>query len=54
MHRSNGLLGVLGVILLAFAGIALALTHGETPFDVIYIAIHAVGGVLAILAYLSD
>ena len=53
MHRSNGLFGVLGVILLAFAGIALALTHGETPFDVIYIAIHAVGGVLAILAYLS-
>jgi len=53
VRRSNGLLGLLGVILLAFAGVAAALTRGETPFDVIYIFVHAVAGVFVLIAYLS-
>ena len=53
MRRGSGLLGLIGVILLLFAGIALALTRGGTSFDLIYIAVHAIAGVLALIAYLS-
>ncbi len=53
MRRSSGLLGLIGVILLAFAAVAFALTRGSTVFDKIYIAVHGVGGVLALIAYLS-
>lgn len=53
MRRSNGLLGLIGVILLAFAAIAAVLTRGSTIFDTIYIGIHAGAGLLALIAYLS-
>ena len=53
MRRSNGLLGLIGLILLVFATVAAVLTRGATVFDQIYIAVHAVGGVLALIAYLS-
>lgn len=53
MRRSSGLLGLIGVILLLFAGIALVLTRAATVFDVVYILAHAVLGLLALIAYLS-
>ena len=53
MRRSNGLLGLIGIILLVFAAIAAALTRGETGWDKLYIAIHAGAGILALVAYLS-
>jgi len=53
VRRSNGLLGLIGLILLVFATVAAVLTRGATVFDQIYIAVHAVGGVLALIAYLS-
>ncbi|MBX3025525.1 GldG family protein [bacterium] len=53
MRRSSGLFGLIGVILLLFAGVALVLTRGETIFDVIYIAVHGVFGVLLLIAYFS-
>ena len=53
MRRSNGLLGLLGVILLVFAGVAAALTRADTVFDKIYILVHVGAGGLALIAYLS-
>ena len=53
MRSSNGLLGLLAVVLLLFAGVALALTRLATPIDAIYVGVHAVGGLLALIAYLS-
>ncbi len=53
MRRSGGLLGLIGIILLLFAGVALALTRLATVFDVIYVAVHAIAGVLALIAYFS-
>lgn len=53
MRRSSGLFGLIGVILLLFAGVALALTRGETIFDVVYIAVHGALGVLLLIAYFS-
>ena len=53
MRRSNGLLGLIGIILLVFAAVAVALTRLDTVFDKLYVAIHAGGGILALIAYLS-
>jgi len=53
VRRSNGLFGLVGVILLVFAAVAAALTRLETGFDLAYVGIHAVLGVLALIAYLS-
>jgi ABC-type uncharacterized transport system involved in gliding motility auxiliary subunit len=53
VRRSGGLLGLIGVIFLLFAAVALALTRGATSFDVIYIAAHTIAGILALVAYLS-
>jgi ABC-type uncharacterized transport system involved in gliding motility auxiliary subunit len=53
VRRSSGLFGLIGVILLLFAGVALVLTRGETIFDVIYIAVHGLLGVLLLIAYFS-
>jgi ABC-type uncharacterized transport system involved in gliding motility auxiliary subunit len=53
VRHSNGLLGLIGIILLVFAGVALALTEASTPFDVIYIAVHALAGLFCLVAYLS-
>jgi ABC-type uncharacterized transport system involved in gliding motility auxiliary subunit len=53
VRRSNGLFGLIGIILLVFAGVAAVLTRFETVFDTIYILAHAAGGVFALIAYLS-
>jgi ABC-type uncharacterized transport system involved in gliding motility auxiliary subunit len=54
VRPQSGLLGLIGIILLLFAGVALALTQGRGPFDLLYIAVHAVAGLLALIAYLSS
>ncbi|MDX2168496.1 MAG: Gldg family protein [Deltaproteobacteria bacterium] len=54
MRQGSGLLGLIGVILLVFAAVAAVLTRGATSFDVAFIAVHAVAGLLAIIAYLSS
>jgi ABC-type uncharacterized transport system involved in gliding motility auxiliary subunit len=53
VRRANGLLGLLGLVLLLFAGVALVLTRAAQTVDVLYIAVHAVAGVFALVAYLS-
>jgi ABC-type uncharacterized transport system involved in gliding motility auxiliary subunit len=53
VRRSGGLLGLIGIILLLFAAVAVALTRFATTFDVVYIAVHAGLGLLLILASLS-
>jgi ABC-type uncharacterized transport system involved in gliding motility auxiliary subunit len=53
VRRSGGLLGLIGIILLLFAAVAVALTRFATTFDVAYIAVHAGLGVLLLLASLS-
>ncbi len=54
MRRSSSLLGLVGLILLAFAGAAWLLTGGRNSVDVVYILVHAGFGVLALIAYLSS
>ena len=53
MRRGSGLLGLIGVVLLLFAGVAALLTRAATVFDVVYIAAHGIVGLLALIAYLS-
>ncbi|HUI27565.1 MAG TPA: GldG family protein [Candidatus Kryptonia bacterium] len=53
MQRSNGLLGLIGAILLLFAAVAAFLTRGQGPFDLLYIGAHGLVGLFAIIAYLS-
>ena len=53
MRRSNGLLGLIGVMLLVFAGVAAWLTGMNTMFDSIYVFAHAGAGALALIAYFS-
>lgn len=54
MRRATSLLGLLGLVLLAFAVIAGAVTGGRTTVDKIYIGVHAGLGVFALIAYLSS
>lgn len=54
MRQSSGLLGLLGVILLLFAGVAFMLTRAAGPFDLLYIAVHGIAGVLLLIAYFSS
>ncbi|MGH7789947.1 MAG: GldG family protein [Candidatus Binatia bacterium] len=54
MRHSNGLIGLIGVIFLVFAGVAWALTGGINGIDAAYIAVHLIGGIIAIIAYLSS
>ncbi|MBI1813552.1 MAG: GldG family protein [Deltaproteobacteria bacterium] len=54
MRRSNGLLGLIGIILLLFAGVAAFLTRGRSPFDLLYIGSHGLVGLFALIAYLSS
>lgn len=53
MRRTNGLLGLLGLVLLLFAGVALVFTRGAQTVDVIYVVVHAGAGLFALVAYLS-
>jgi ABC-type uncharacterized transport system involved in gliding motility auxiliary subunit len=54
VRQSTGFLGLVGIILLAFAGAAFFLAGFTGPFDRLYILAHAVVGVLALAAYLSS
>lgn len=51
--RSNGLLGLIGVVLLLFAAVRLALPQTAGGVDALYIGLHAFAGILALVAYLS-
>jgi len=53
VRRSNGLLGIVGVVLLLFALVAYWLTGARQVVDVLYITIHGGAGLLALIAYLS-
>jgi ABC-type uncharacterized transport system involved in gliding motility auxiliary subunit len=53
VRTANGLLGLLGLIFLAFAGIAFYLTRGATRVDQLFIAVHGIAGLLSFIAFLS-
>lgn len=53
MRRSNSLLGVVGVVLLMFAGIAAVFTRARSGVDVLYIFVNGLFGLFALISYLS-
>ena len=53
MRRNNSLLGLIGLVLLLFAGVAAILTQARSFTDVVYILINGVLGLGALIAYLS-
>ena len=53
MRRSNSLLGLIGLVLLLFAGVAAVFTRAQSGFDVLYIFINGLFGLFALIAYLS-
>lgn len=53
VRRSSSLLGLIGIILLVFAGVAAWLTRAQTTFDAGYIAVNAILGSLALIAWLT-
>ena len=53
MRRSNALLGLIGLVLLLFAGVAGVFTRARSGFDVLYIFINGLFGLFALIAYLS-
>jgi ABC-type uncharacterized transport system involved in gliding motility auxiliary subunit len=53
VRRSNSLFGLIGLVLLLFAGVAALFTRARSGFDVLYIFINGLFGLFAIIAYLS-
>jgi ABC-type uncharacterized transport system involved in gliding motility auxiliary subunit len=53
VRRSNSLLGLIGLVLLLFAGVAAVFTRARSGFDVLYIFINGLFGLFALIAYLS-
>ena len=53
MRRSNSLLGLIGLVLLLFAGVAAVFTRARSGVDVLYIFVNGLFGLLAVIAYLS-
>jgi len=53
VRRSNSLLGLIGLVLLLFAGVAAIFTRAHTGVDVLYIFINGLFGLFAVIAYLS-
>ncbi|MFQ5664979.1 MAG: GldG family protein [Candidatus Binatia bacterium] len=53
MRRNTSLLGLVGLVLLLFAGVAALFTRARSGIDVLYIFINGLFGVLALIAYLS-
>lgn len=53
MRRSNSLLGLIGVVLLLFAGIAAFFTRARSGVDVVYIFVNGLFGLFALISYLS-
>src|SRR5512135_3176283 len=53
MRRSNSLLGLIGLVLLLFAGVAAVFTRARSGIDVLYIFVNGLFGLFALIAYLS-
>lgn len=53
MRRNSSLFGLLGLVLLLFAGVAAWLTRAQSSVDVLYIAVNGVLGAAALVVYLS-
>ena len=53
MRRSNSLLGLIGLVLLLFAGLAAVFTRAQSGVDVLYIFVNALFGLFGVVAYLS-
>ncbi len=53
VRRTSSLLGLLGIVLLLFAGVAALLTRGQGAFDVGYIVVNGVLGLVFLLVYLT-
>jgi len=53
VRRSNSLLGLIGLVLLLFAGVAAILTQARSFVDVLYIFLNGLFGFFALIAYLS-
>ena len=53
MRRSKALLGLIGLVLLLFAGVAAVFTRARSGIDVLYIFINGILGLFAVIAYLS-
>jgi ABC-type uncharacterized transport system involved in gliding motility auxiliary subunit len=53
VRRNNSLLGLIGVVLLLFAGVAALFTGGRSGVDVLYIFVNGLFGLFALISYLS-
>jgi ABC-type uncharacterized transport system involved in gliding motility auxiliary subunit len=53
VRRSNALLGLIGLVLLLFAGVAAVFTRARSGIDVLYIFVNGLFGLFALIAYLS-
>jgi ABC-type uncharacterized transport system involved in gliding motility auxiliary subunit len=53
VRSKNSLFGLIGLVLLVFAAVAAFLTRASTGVDVLYIAVNAVLGAFALVAYFS-
>lgn len=54
MRRNSSLLGLIGLVLLAFATVAAVLTRAASGVDQIYIGINGILGLFALIAYFSS
>lgn len=53
MRRSNSLLGLIGLVLLLFAGVAAVFTRARSGVDILYIFVNGLFGLFSVIAYLS-
>jgi ABC-type uncharacterized transport system involved in gliding motility auxiliary subunit len=53
VRRSNSLLGLIGLVLLVFAGVAAVFTRAHSSVDVLYIFLNGLFGLFAVIAYVS-
>ena len=53
MRRNNSLLGLIGLVLLLFAGVAALFTRAHSGIDVLYIFINGLFGLFAVIATLA-
>ena len=54
MRRNSSLLGLIGVVLLLFAGVAALITRARTSVDLLYILVNGLAGLFGVVAYLSS
>jgi len=53
VRRNTSLLGLIGLVLLLFAGVAALFTGVRSGYDVLYVFLNALFGLFALIAYLS-